>query len=242
MVEVINLPNPPVRKKNESDNPADGFFLAVLAVVLIGFGTTTYTFSRRDLYFDAAEQINFVLKTLESAAQIRPMGVGWEPPFLFVSVGVRSQAQSSRVGVYSPHGKRIVSTAHFQDLEGADDFPRVVDSQENQLTYFEDSGGRSWMFMKHQIAPKPNTARETSLQKMDGLIVAVAVSARADQQHAFSASRDAFRGFHDRLVGVPGDRPTNLPAGSATSYAYVRAGRPDERAEDERETGRSRGG
>lgn len=55
------------------------FFLAALAVVLVGFATTLYLLARGYLHRQVDDRLDAALSTLAAAADISPEGVEWEP-------------------------------------------------------------------------------------------------------------------------------------------------------------------
>ena len=63
------------------------FFLAALAVVLIGFSTTLYVLARHHLYEQLDTRLNAALDTLIAAVEFKSGGVEWEPKERRLSLG-----------------------------------------------------------------------------------------------------------------------------------------------------------
>ena len=54
------------------------FFLATLALVLIGFSLTLFLLARNHLHGQLDDSLNTTLNTLTAAAEIHPLGVEWD--------------------------------------------------------------------------------------------------------------------------------------------------------------------
>src|SRR5439155_10069318 len=63
------------------------FFLATLAVVLVGFSTSLYFLARIHLHQQAEDRLEAILNTLVAAAEIGPDGVEWEPAGRHLDLG-----------------------------------------------------------------------------------------------------------------------------------------------------------
>jgi heavy metal sensor kinase len=63
------------------------FFLATLALVLVGFSAALFLLAKAHLYRQSEERLAAALNTLVAAAEIRPDGVEWEPAERRLDVG-----------------------------------------------------------------------------------------------------------------------------------------------------------
>ena len=72
------------------------FFLAALAVVLLGFSSTLYLLGRSYLNHQLDERLEQALDTLEAAIDIENDGLEWEPEDRRLTLGVESGVEQVR--------------------------------------------------------------------------------------------------------------------------------------------------
>jgi two-component system OmpR family sensor kinase len=80
------------------------FFLAALAVVLLGFSSTLYLLGRSYLTHQLDERLEKALDTLEASVDIETDGLEWEPEDRRLTLGVESGVEQVRWTVHDGHG------------------------------------------------------------------------------------------------------------------------------------------
>jgi signal transduction histidine kinase len=88
------------------------FFLAALAVVLIGFSLTLYFLASGYLYRQLDERLNAALDTLEGSIDVEPGGLEWEPQERRILLGTESDVESVRWAVLTLNGTVIDRSAN----------------------------------------------------------------------------------------------------------------------------------
>jgi heavy metal sensor kinase len=83
------------------------FFLAALAVVLVGFSTTLFILARTYLHRQVDERLAFALETLSAALEAGPQGVEWEPDQRGLSLGKVDGPEQVRWVVCDSHGRVV---------------------------------------------------------------------------------------------------------------------------------------
>jgi signal transduction histidine kinase len=117
------------------------FFLASLAVVLVGFSTTVYTLTHVHLYGDVDERLETALNTLAAAADIHAEGVEWEAAERSLNVGPRSLGDQLAWAVTDEAGRRVAGSPQVDDELLAQVTGRLHDRPENaKLVHWR--GGR----------------------------------------------------------------------------------------------------
>ena len=74
------------------------FFLAALAVVLLGFSATLYGLARGYLYRQLDERLVAALDTLEAAVDVEPDGLEWEPNDRRLTLGLEPDVERRALG------------------------------------------------------------------------------------------------------------------------------------------------
>jgi signal transduction histidine kinase len=83
------------------------FFLAALAIVLVGFSLTLYFLASGYLYRQLDERLNAALDTLEGSIDVEPGGLEWEPQERRILLGTESDMESVRWVVLTLNGTVI---------------------------------------------------------------------------------------------------------------------------------------
>jgi signal transduction histidine kinase len=83
------------------------FFLAALAVVLLGFSSTLYLLGRSYLNHQLDERLEQALDTLEAAIDIETGGLEWEPEERRLTLGVESGVEQVRWTVHDGRGRVV---------------------------------------------------------------------------------------------------------------------------------------
>jgi len=83
------------------------FFLASLALVLVGFSGTLYVLARSYLVGQLDDRLQRALDTLEAAVDIEPGGLEWEPADRLIAVGVDQGASALRWAVRDDRGTLV---------------------------------------------------------------------------------------------------------------------------------------
>jgi heavy metal sensor kinase len=130
------------------------FFLATLAVVLVGFSTTLYLLSRAHLHRDLDEQLTAVLDTLTWSAEVDSDKVDWHPGTRPPNDGAHPHDDSVRWAVFDGRGtirdhSRGVDAGDFAEaLKQAPDFGHV-----HLAAVGRD--GESWRMVVRRVLPGP---------------------------------------------------------------------------------------
>jgi len=156
------------------------FFLATLAVVLVGFSGTLYVMAAHYLHRQADERLEAALNTLAAAAEIGPEGVEWEPHERSLSFGRRTiEGQFSwRVG--DDRGERLDgSSAGEMDHILADRVGETGSAQRARSNV--DFSGMRWRVMTRRLDwPRGNRggsdAAGRGVGRHNALVFAAAVS------------------------------------------------------------------
>lgn len=128
------------------------FFLASLAVVLLGFSLTIYGLARHHLHRRADDRLHSALSVLTAAAEVKPAGVEWEPSERRVGFGTDHEVAWI---VTDPEG-RVVDRGVRDDAADA-----LRETAHNLRTTGQDGrrsdwqGGR-WLFHRQRIDTPPS--------------------------------------------------------------------------------------
>jgi signal transduction histidine kinase len=133
------------------------FFLAALAIVLVGFSTALYVSAR--IYFErqVSDRLAAALAILSAAAEIHPSGVEWEPQERVLPLGQESGNERLRWMVFDNHGRRI---DHSRNLVDDDLTPAWTPrpGTANLPTRLVDRRGRKWRTSQQRIGPNVTQA------------------------------------------------------------------------------------
>ncbi|MBV8232726.1 MAG: HAMP domain-containing histidine kinase [Planctomycetaceae bacterium] len=83
------------------------FFLAALALVLLGFSATLYGLARGHLYRQLDERLEAALGTLEAAVDVEPDGLEWEPTDRRMTLGLEPGEEHVRWSVRDSQGRMV---------------------------------------------------------------------------------------------------------------------------------------
>jgi heavy metal sensor kinase len=95
------------------------FFLAALALVLVGFSASLYLLARAYLNRQVDERLAAALDTLAAATELEPDGLEWEPEERHLALGRDPAPDQVRWAVDNGHGRAVDRSANF----GANDLP-----------------------------------------------------------------------------------------------------------------------
>jgi signal transduction histidine kinase len=104
-----------------------GFFLAALAVVLVGFSVALYGLAAGDLRRQVDERLDAALATLVAAAEIGPGRVEWEPGERALGLGRDPGADQIRWIVLDDRGRPVDRSANWDSSRPALEIARYPD-------------------------------------------------------------------------------------------------------------------
>jgi len=153
------------------------FFLAALALVLLGFSIGLFGLASRYLHRQVDERLDAALNMLAAAAEVTSAGVEWEPQERTLSFGRRTLEDRFCWQVCDERGQRLDGSPgeldHFLTGPGSDGgrhFRSIVDAQ--RVT---------WRIMHRRLEPLSGTGKpvedlEKPVRAHAALILAAAVS------------------------------------------------------------------
>jgi heavy metal sensor kinase len=105
------------------------FFLAALAVVLVGFSVSLYLLARAYLERQVDDRLAAALETLAAAAEAEPDGLEWEPDEHRLALGRDAAADQVRWAVHDGRGRPVDRSANLgaADLPGGEASPPPAD-------------------------------------------------------------------------------------------------------------------
>jgi heavy metal sensor kinase len=129
------------------------FFLAALALVLVGFCTALFLFSRSYLLRQVDERLEATLATLSAAAELKRDMVEWEPHERQLQIGQDAGTDEVRWIILDGQGRlvdqsRNVATA--SDHEPSLPASWLDSLQPRSITH----QGQTWRLMQRQVLPK----------------------------------------------------------------------------------------
>ena len=135
------------------------FFLAALALVLVGFSASLYLLASKYLHRQADERLEAALNTLTAAAEVGPDGVEWEPEERSLSFGRRTVEGHFFWRVFDPSGRRLDGSSSDE----ADELLRRTTLPENpsrRAATGIDRAGRTWRVMERRLDANPPLPRD----------------------------------------------------------------------------------
>jgi heavy metal sensor kinase len=128
-----------------------GFFLAALALVLLGFSLTLFLLARSYLYGQARERLTATLETLTAAAEVEPSWVEWETHAHQLALPRASAADLVRWAVHDTQGNLVdhAGTWREADLAQLNPAPRSGEAMDQQTV----ERGRPWCWLRRELAP-----------------------------------------------------------------------------------------
>ena len=159
-----------------------GFFLAALALVLIGFSTTLFLLARSHFQRDLDERLVTALDVLSSAADVKPGQVVWEPSARPLIKSATSQEDPVR-WVVSDGQARVLENS-WADLAN-DDLARILRLSPDVghiHDSFVDRAGRHWRLAVQGIPAAPSSPSPADRGEIEANSVRVQPGApRADR-------------------------------------------------------------
>lgn len=134
------------------------FFLAALAVVLLGFSATLFFLARAYLYKQTEDRLDAALNALVAAAEITPEGVEWEPHERVVSLGPDGTSDVVEWTVRDDQGHPLPGSPQpvAAGFLNEPDSPLVAgDSIRATISH----GGQTWQVRQRRL--KPGDSRQT---------------------------------------------------------------------------------
>jgi heavy metal sensor kinase len=126
------------------------FFLAALALVLLGFSVTLYGLARVYLYRQADERLMAALDTLSAAAEVERDGVEWEPRERHLTLGQDAEAGQARWMVHDPEGNIVDRSANLGAGPVPAEWPDPHAAEQDNGTVYQAGG---WSFLQRSLRP-----------------------------------------------------------------------------------------
>src|SRR6516165_8866505 len=126
------------------------FFLAALALVLVGFSLTLYGLARVYLYRQVDERLAAALDTLSAAAEVERDGVEWEPGEHHLTLGQDADEGQPRWTVCDPDGKLVDHSANHPWRMPIVDWPGVGEAEPGGGKVHQGGG---WRFLQRVLQP-----------------------------------------------------------------------------------------
>jgi heavy metal sensor kinase len=127
------------------------FFLAALALVLVGFSLTLYGLARVYLYRQTDERLASALDTLAAAAEVERDGVEWEPREHHLTLGQDVNAGQARWTVHDPDGNLVDRSANLGAEPALADWPDPHAAVQDRGTVYREGG--AWHFLQRVLRP-----------------------------------------------------------------------------------------
>src|SRR5437868_4749256 len=125
------------------------FFLAALALVLLGFSATLYFLAHSYLYRQMEVRLEGALDTLVAAVDVDAAGVEWEPHERFLTLGQADGADQVRWIIRDEQGQiKDRSTNVAPDDFAAIPWPAYSGQQPG---FRSDQAAASWRFLQRRI-------------------------------------------------------------------------------------------
>jgi heavy metal sensor kinase len=142
-----------------------GFFLAALALVLVGFCTALFLFSRSYLLRQVDERLEATVATLAAAAEVRRDAVEWEPHERQLQIGQDTGPDEVRWIILDGQGRLVDQSRNVATVSEHE--PSLPSSWLNSLQPRSITHqGQTWRLMQRQVLPK--TADRSSQQTNPG--------------------------------------------------------------------------
>jgi signal transduction histidine kinase len=148
------------------------FFLATLALVLVGFSITLYFLARMQLTHQARERLEAAFNTLSAVAEVSAEGVEWDPAGRPLRLGTAAFGEPVPWLVGDDHG-RVVDRSQ---QPGCDDFfaqaSQALESKELVIETWLRPGRGRWLWDRRWLGPTtppgPKSAVPQITAKGDG--------------------------------------------------------------------------
>jgi two-component system, OmpR family, sensor kinase len=156
------------------------YFLAAMAVVLLGFSVALYAIAAKHLHRQADERLESSLNTLAAAAEIGPEGIEWEPQERSLSFGRRTFEGQFCWRVGDDRGARLDGSATGA-IERTLARLGAGSGAARRLGSASDESGSEWRVMTRRLE-RPRSDGDDSRRvdpnpaKRDALVLGVAAS------------------------------------------------------------------
>jgi heavy metal sensor kinase len=135
------------------------FFLAALAVVLLGFSVSIYWLAYSHLYHRTDERSAAALDTLTAAIEAGPTGLEWEVNGRLLDLDQSMTNEPLVWGVFDEHGSRVDGAQDSAAMVGA--LNKSLD-REGQRKKDVDWNGESWRITRREFRAKTPADGKTS--------------------------------------------------------------------------------
>ena len=138
------------------------FFLAALALVLVGFSLSLYLLAQSYLYQKVKDRLASALDTLAAAAEVKPDILHWEPEEHHLMLGKDGGADHVRWEVRDGQGRSVDRSANLDGSLFVEGLPPATDSQS---VHDIDRDGHPWCLARRRLRPEhfsPSLSRSSS--------------------------------------------------------------------------------
>jgi heavy metal sensor kinase len=175
------------------------FFLATLALVLVGFSTALYLVARQHLHRQAEERLDAALNTIVAAAEIIPDGVEWEPGQRYMNLAATTDGAAIAWLVTDDQGQPVDRSQQSESEPFLVAASKRLRS-EGQSAHRLDWQGEHWLCGQREIEPATgspeNAVPRRSTTVADGRTVAARLQITA------ALSLEPVRATLRQLAGV----------------------------------------
>jgi signal transduction histidine kinase len=166
------------------------FFLAALAIVLVGFSLSLYLLAREYLFSQAEDRLTAALDTLAAAIDPEPGGLEWDAEQRHLTLGRDTAPEQPRWEVREPNGALKDRSANLgtHALLAAEPIATEVGDEPTRPI---DAEGERWLFGQRLVPAAPARAGTSPPTATDGtplseaLVLRVAVSLAPAQATLF---------------------------------------------------------
>jgi two-component system OmpR family sensor kinase len=130
------------------------FFLAALAVVLLGFSVSIYLLAHSHLYRRTDERAAAALDTLTAAIESGPAGLEWEVNGRLLDVDQSMTSEPLEWSVIDEHGARVDGTKDSSEMLAALDQASSREGQQKEDIAWK---GETWRIARREFQAKPPT-------------------------------------------------------------------------------------
>ena len=166
-------------------NRVSAYFLAALAVCLIGYSAAMYGLIREHLFHTFDGELNAALNVLVAALEVEPDGVKWQPSDHTITLGDETGEQEVRWIITDEHGRVIDASSNLAAAGQAEEtLLRTAGSSSGPVDEFRVVDG--WRLIQHRLrAPSPKPPAERDLDEYAEAQVTVARQDRQLQTELF---------------------------------------------------------
>jgi len=154
------------------------FFLASLALVLLGFSATLYVLASHHLHAELDRQLDAAMHIMVASIEVHPQDVEWEPLEREVTLGRSSDLTSARWTLHDDEGHLV---DHSSNLEGDSALSFPVDARDWRLMrrrlnagHFEAEAIDQGQESLPRVIPRPIPSDRTALRR--GFLITVGLS------------------------------------------------------------------